>query len=56
MIPFGDVTIDGKSLGQAPVTTRLTPGTHRVVADSPTRRLSRTLTLAPGQRKRLVLR
>ena len=56
VIPFGDVTIDGKSLGQAPVTTRLTPGTHRVVADSPTRRLSRTLTLAPGQRKRLVLR
>ena len=55
VVPYGDVTIDGKSYGRAPVTVRLPPGTHQVVAEGHDRRVTRTLKLAPKQRKRVVL-
>jgi eukaryotic-like serine/threonine-protein kinase len=56
VLPFGDVSIDGKPVGRAPVTVRSEPGEHTVEAQSRGNLLKRRITVAPGQRKQVVLK
>lgn len=56
VIPYGDVAIDGRQHGRAPVRARLRAGKHRVVASLPGRTERRQVTLAAGGSRRLVIR
>ena len=49
VLPFGDVIIDGRQMGEAPVTTRLLPGRHRIVAVTPGGRVRRHVDLKAGK-------
>jgi len=56
VLPFGDVSIDGKPVGRAPVTVRADPGEHAIEAHSRGNVLKRRVTLVAGQRKQVVLK
>ena len=56
VIPFGDVWVDGRHVGTAPLDVEVPAGRHVVAAGegSPTKRT--TVQVTPGQRRRVVLR
>jgi hypothetical protein len=54
IIPFGEVHVDGKPLGNAPVVANLTTGPHRLVGQSLQRRRTQTLVVTP-ETNRFVL-
>jgi serine/threonine protein kinase len=56
VVPYGEVTIDGKHAGKAPLEIALTPGEHTVEAHNRGHEFRARVTLVAGQRKRLVLR
>jgi hypothetical protein len=49
--PYGDVWVDNKRLGQAPVTLKLAAGTHEVGVGDGRPREKRSVTLGTGERK-----
>jgi serine/threonine protein kinase len=53
--PYGDVWIDGKRLGQAPVTLKLEPGVHEVGVGDGRPREKRSVTLSPGEKRALEI-
>ena len=53
VFPYGDVWVDGKRLGQAPVTIKLEPGTHEVGVGDGRPREKRSITLGPGEKANL---
>jgi serine/threonine-protein kinase len=46
-IPYGEVTVDGKRAGSAPVVVKLAPGSHRIVARSQQLRRVETILVSP---------
>jgi len=46
-IPYGVVIVDGKRVGPAPVTVKLSPGRHRVVGRAQQLRRVETLVVTP---------
>jgi hypothetical protein len=56
VVPYGDVWIDGRHIGTAPVVVDVQPGRHVVAtgADGPTE--SRVVQVAPGQRREVTFR
>jgi serine/threonine protein kinase len=56
VIPFGDVWIDGKPLGHAPVSVKLPPGTHEVSVGDGRPEQQRTLSLRSGEHENAVFR
>jgi hypothetical protein len=57
VLPFGgEVFVDGKRAGTAPVTLPLAAGEHEVVARQRGVTLRRRVTLDAGERRQLVLR
>ncbi len=55
-IPFGDVWIDGRPMGHAPVNARLPPGSHEVAVGDGHPAQRRTLRLAAGEVQNVVFR
>jgi len=55
VIPYGDVLIDGKPRGRAPVTTRVEPGTHEITVMRQGVRTTRRVTLAAGESRRVIV-
>jgi serine/threonine protein kinase len=53
--PFGDVWVDGKRLGQAPVSIKLEPGTHEVGVGDGRPKERRSVQLSAGQTERLEI-
>jgi serine/threonine protein kinase len=53
VFPYGDVWVDGKRLGQAPVTVKLAPGVHEVGVGDGRPREKRSITLAAGEKANL---
>jgi eukaryotic-like serine/threonine-protein kinase len=53
--PFGDVWVDGKRLGQAPVSIKLDPGSHEVAVGDGRPKERRTIQLSPGQHEHLEI-
>jgi hypothetical protein len=53
VFPYGDVWVDGKRLGQAPVTVKLAPGVHDVGVGDGRPREKRSITLAAGEKANL---
>jgi hypothetical protein len=50
--PWATVTVDGRSLGDTPLTVTLPPGRHRVRATGPAGEVvEEALELAPGERR-----
>ena len=56
VLPFGQVSVDGEPVGDAPAKLTLPPGLHRITAHSQGDTKSRKVELAPGERKRVVFR
>lgn len=56
VIPYGEVTIDGRSRGNSPVHVRLQPGKHIVIAKPPGRTVRRQVNLRAGTPRRLVIK
>ncbi len=54
--PVGEVLIDGRLVGESPVTRRVPPGRHTIEGRSGDRRARQTVDVAPGERRRIVLR
>lgn len=46
-IPYGDVTVDGRRVGRAPVVVKLSPGPHRVIGRSQELRRVETIVVSP---------
>lgn len=55
-LPVGDVTIDGRAFGSAPVSASLRPGRHVVVVRNGEREERRTVELASEHTERVVVR
>lgn len=55
VIPYGDVLIDGRPRGRAPVTTRVGPGTHEITVMRQGTRTTRRVTLAAGESRRVLV-
>jgi len=55
-VPFGDVWIDGRPMGHAPVTTRLSPGSHEVAVGDGKADQHRTLRLVAGEVQNVIFR
>jgi len=55
-IPFGDVWIDGKAMGHAPVETKLAPGSHEIEVGDGQPTLRRTMQLLPGETQSVIFR
>jgi hypothetical protein len=53
VIPWGDVRVDGQSVGRSPVTVPLDPGAHRVQIESESGSVVREVRIAPGHREEL---
>lgn len=53
--PFGDVWVDGKRLGQAPVTIKLEAGVHEVAVGDGRPKERRSIELRAGQTERLEI-
>ncbi|HEY6879168.1 MAG TPA: protein kinase [Polyangiales bacterium] len=57
VVPFGEVWIDGKYVGEAPVRAhKLSPGTHEIGVGEGRPSEKRTVRLSPGQREELVFK
>jgi hypothetical protein len=56
VVPFGDVWVDGRPRGHAPVLLRLPPGTHEVAWGDGRPDARRNVQLAPGAHEKVVLR
>lgn len=56
VVPFGDVWVDDKFLGQSPLTVRLPPGPHTVAVGEGRARERRSVVLTPGAHEQLVFR
>jgi hypothetical protein len=56
VVPYGDVAVDGRPVGAAPVTVAVGPGEHVVETHSRGETLRRKVTLTPGQRRQVVLK
>jgi hypothetical protein len=56
VVPFGEVYVDGKHRGTAPIEVKLAAGTHRVEARTQGTSIQRTVKLRAGERRNLVLR
>jgi hypothetical protein len=54
-VPFGDVAIDGRALGRAPLTTTVESGRHLVVVSNGGARVERHVTVEPGGTERVVV-
>ncbi len=55
VMPYGEVHIDGRFLGAAPVTVSLRAGIHEVRVTGAALNTSRSIQLTPGEKRRLVL-
>jgi len=55
-VPFGDVWIDGRAMGHAPVTARLSPGSHEVAVGDGKADQRRTLRLVAGEVQNVIFR
>ncbi len=55
VIPWGDVSIDGRSLGRSPVTATLRPGSHRVEVRSESGTELRQVRVASGAREEVEI-
>jgi hypothetical protein len=55
-LPAGEVSIDGRSYGEAPVTATLRPGVHEVRVVLGEREERHEVRLEPGDRERVVVR
>lgn len=53
--PFGDVWVDGKRLGQAPVSIKVDPGSHEVAVGDGRPKERRTIQVEAGQREYLEI-
>jgi serine/threonine protein kinase len=56
VVPFGDVWVDGRPRGHAPVLVRLPPGNHEVAWGDGRPDGHRNVRLAPGAHEKVVLR
>jgi hypothetical protein len=56
VVPYGEVSIDGKHVGKAPLEIALPPGEHTVEAHNRGHKFKERVSLVAGQRKQLVLR
>jgi hypothetical protein len=56
VVPFGEVWVDDKYLGQSPVSLRLAPGTHAIAVGEGRVRERRIVSLEPGEREQVVFR
>jgi hypothetical protein len=57
VLPYGgEVWIDGKRAGEAPLTLRLAPGRHDVEARTSDGTSEREVTLGAGEREQIVFR
>jgi hypothetical protein len=56
VLPFGQISVDGKAAGSSRVTLELSPGEHAIEARTGGSTLKRRVVLAPGERRRIVLR
>ncbi|MFO0684428.1 MAG: serine/threonine-protein kinase [Sandaracinus sp.] len=54
-IPYGEVTIDGHSVGRTPVSVALAPGAHTVVVSNGETRGERHVSLDPGATQRVLV-
>lgn len=55
VIPYGDVLIDGRPRGRAPVTTRVDPGPHEITVMRQGVRTTQRVTLAAGESRRVLI-
>lgn len=53
--PFGDVWVDGKRLGQAPVSIKVEPGTHEVAVGDGRPKERRNIQVSAGQQERVEI-
>jgi len=56
VVPYGEVSIDGRSVGSAPILRSLPAGEHTVRASSGSRSRSREVTIDPGETETLTFR
>lgn len=56
VVPFGEVWIDDKYLGQSPVSVRLPAGRHTVAVGEGRARERRSIVLTAGERDQIVFR
>jgi hypothetical protein len=54
--PFGDVWVDDKPAGQAPVALHLSPGSHEIAVGEGRVQERQTVRLRPGESKHLTFR
>ncbi len=55
VVPFGDVTLDDRPLGRAPLTTTVEAGRHVVVVSNGGAHVERRVTVEPGGTQRIVV-
>ncbi|MDX2088282.1 MAG: protein kinase [Kofleriaceae bacterium] len=53
--PWGEVRINGRSAGQSPITEQLAPGRYVIEGRRDIERAEQVITLAPGERREIVL-
>jgi serine/threonine protein kinase len=56
VLPFGDVWVDGKARGAAPVTAKLSPGSHEIAWGDGRPRERRTVHVQTGSHENVILR
>lgn len=56
VLPYGDVTVDGKHVGVAPVTLTLEPGEHAIEAKNRDGTVQKHISLTAGEHRQLILR
>jgi hypothetical protein len=55
VVPFGDVSLDGRAIGRAPLSTTVTAGPHTLTVDSAGRHAERHVTVTAGGSERVVV-
>jgi serine/threonine protein kinase len=56
VLPYGEVSLDGRRIGSSPITLSLPPGEHAISARSRDNLLERRVSLTAGEHRKLVLR
>jgi len=56
VVPFGEVWVDDKYVGHAPISMRLPAGTHAIAVGEGRARLRRSVSLTAGEHQQLVFR
>jgi len=56
MLPYGELSVDGRTIGNSPSSTTLAPGEHSVRGKNRDNVFERRVTLAPGEHRKLLLR